>query len=53
MNSQRANRHTIMESTHLADRYGLPLIDWTHIEGLLSEGVSQAPNSGGPDRHTC
>lgn len=53
MNSQRANRHTIMESTHLADLYGLPLIDWTHIEGLLSEGVSQAPNTGGPDRHTC
>ncbi|HUY65973.1 MAG TPA: pyridoxamine 5'-phosphate oxidase family protein [Acidimicrobiales bacterium] len=53
MNSYRANRHTIMESTNLADLYGLPPIDWTKIEGLLAEGVSQAPNSGGPDRHTC
>jgi len=42
-----------MDSKNLADLYGLPLIDWTHIEGVLARGVSQAPNTGGPDRHTC
>jgi PPOX class probable F420-dependent enzyme len=41
-----------MESKNLADLYGLPLIDWTGIEARLEQGVTQAPGSGGPDRHT-
>jgi len=42
-----------MKSTNLADLYGLPLIDWLDIERRLVIGVSQAPGTGGPDRHTC
>ncbi len=53
MSSHRIARLSIMESTNLADLYELPLIDWTDIEGRLSGGVSQAPGTGGPDRHTC
>jgi hypothetical protein len=43
----------IMESKNLADLYGLPLVDWHDIEDRLEAGVSQAPGTGGPDRHTC
>jgi hypothetical protein len=46
-------RQTIMESRNLADLYNLPLIDWVAIESRLARGVSQAPGTGGPDRHTC
>jgi PPOX class probable F420-dependent enzyme len=42
-----------MEATNLAERYRLPLLDWTSIETRLGAGVSQAPGAGGPDRHTC
>ena len=42
-----------MEAKNLADRYGLPRLDWDAIEARLTEGVSQAPGTGGPDRHTC
>jgi len=41
------------EATNLADLYELPLLDWGPIAACLAEGVSQAPGSGGPDRHTC
>jgi len=46
-------RQIDMETTNLADLYGLPLIDWLDIESRLAQGVSQAPGTGGPDRHTC
>ncbi len=42
-----------MESKNLADLYGLPLLDWDRVEARLEKGVSQAPKTGGPDRHTC
>ena len=42
-----------MEATNLADLYGSPLLDWSRIEARLGEGLSQAPGTGGPDRHTC
>jgi PPOX class probable F420-dependent enzyme len=42
-----------MEATNLAELYQLPLLDWTGIETRLGAGVSQAPGTGGPDRHTC
>jgi nitroimidazol reductase NimA-like FMN-containing flavoprotein (pyridoxamine 5'-phosphate oxidase superfamily) len=42
-----------MDATNLADQYKLPLIDWDLIETRLDQGVSQAPETGGPGRHTC
>ena len=42
-----------MEATNLASLYQLPLLDWASIEDKLRSGVSQAPGSGGPNRHTC
>ena len=42
-----------MDATNLADLYGTPLLDWDRIVDRLGEGVSQAPGTGGPDRHTC
>lgn len=40
-------------ATHLADLYGLPLLEWDSIADTLAVGISQAPGTGGPDRHTC
>ena len=42
-----------MEAKNLAELYDLPLLDWSRIEGRLAENLTQAPNTGGPDRHTC
>ena len=42
-----------MEAKNLADLYDLPLIDWGRVEARLEEGLTQAPGTGGPDRHTC
>ncbi len=42
-----------MDATNLADLYGLPLLDWGPIEARLDEGLTQAPGTGGPNRHTC
>src|SRR5579862_9795165 len=42
-----------MEATNLADIYGTPLLDWGRIERALDGGLSQAPETGGPNRHTC
>lgn len=53
MNSGPLGSRAGMEARNLADRYDLPLIDWAGIEARLSLGVSQAPGTGGPDRHTC
>ncbi len=47
----RPNR--VAEATNLADLYELPLLDWAAVEERLDEGLTQAPGSGGPDRHTC
>jgi len=38
---------------NLADLYHLPPIEWSVIADRLDRGVTQAPRSGGPDRHTC
>jgi PPOX class probable F420-dependent enzyme len=38
---------------NLADIYELPLVDWAGVEARLDRGVTQAPGTGGPDRHTC
>jgi pyridoxine/pyridoxamine 5'-phosphate oxidase len=42
-----------MDAKNLADLYGLPLLEWTSIESRLDQGVPQAPDDGGPNRHTC
>jgi PPOX class probable F420-dependent enzyme len=42
-----------MQATNLADLYHLELLDWDRIDDRLSRGVTQAPGTGGPDRHTC
>src|ERR1700751_4289350 len=42
-----------MEATNLAGLYHLPLLDWARIETRLRAGLSQAPGTGGPGRHTC
>ena len=41
-----------MEAINLADLYQLPLLDWASIEDKLRPGVTQAPGTGGPNRHT-
>jgi pyridoxamine 5'-phosphate oxidase-like protein len=35
------------------DRYGAPLIAWTRVRERLEQGLTQAPGTGGPSRHTC
>jgi PPOX class probable F420-dependent enzyme len=42
-----------MEAKNLADIYGTPLLDWNAIEARLDAGIDQAPQTGGPNRHTC
>jgi len=42
-----------MEATNLADLYDLPLVDWAAVATRLDHGLTQAPGTGGPDRHTC
>ncbi len=42
-----------MDATNLADLYTSPLVDWQQIVDRLAEGVTQAPDTGGPNRHTC
>jgi Pyridoxamine 5'-phosphate oxidase len=41
-----------MKITNLAELYDLPIMEWSVIEDRLALGVSQAPGTGGPDRHT-
>ena len=42
-----------METTNLAELYNLPPLEWGPIEARLAQGVTQAPDTGGPNRHTC
>jgi len=41
-----------METKNLADLYDLPALDWAKVVGRLDRGFSQAPGSGGPNRHS-
>jgi nitroimidazol reductase NimA-like FMN-containing flavoprotein (pyridoxamine 5'-phosphate oxidase superfamily) len=34
------------------DGYGAPIIDWSRVQATLEDGVTQAPDTGGPNRHT-
>jgi hypothetical protein len=42
-----------MDAKNLADLYDLPLLDWRDVVARLEAGVTQAPGTGGPNRHTC
>jgi PPOX class probable F420-dependent enzyme len=42
-----------VEATNLAELYDLPLVDWAAVTARLGERLTQAPGTGGPDRHTC
>jgi hypothetical protein len=53
MTSAIDSRPTTMEATNLADLYKTPLLDWARIKDRLDQGLSQGPETGGPDRHTC
>ena len=44
---------SVMKATNLDNICGSPLHDWSGIEARLNKGVTQAPGTGGPDRHTC
>jgi PPOX class probable F420-dependent enzyme len=50
---RREDRQPVAEAKNLADLYSLPLLDWARIEARLEEGVTQGPDTGGPNRHTC
>lgn len=42
-----------MKTSNLAELYELDALDWEPIRTRLEEGLTQAPGTGGPDRHTC
>lgn len=42
-----------MDARNLADLYNTPLMEWEPIAAALTAGLSMAPGSGGPDRHSC
>jgi hypothetical protein len=42
-----------VEAKNLADLYDLPVLEWPPIETRLEQGMTQAPGTGGPNRHTC
>jgi Pyridoxamine 5'-phosphate oxidase len=35
------------------DGYSAPEIEWTRVREVLDSQLTQAPSTGGPDRHTC
>ena len=42
-----------METRNLAELYDLEALSWGSVEARLARGLTQAPGTGGPDRHTC
>jgi pyridoxamine 5'-phosphate oxidase-like protein len=43
----------VVKVTNLANLYQLPPVDWALITARLGQGLTQAPDTGGPNRHTC
>jgi hypothetical protein len=41
-----------MRTTNLADLYDLPPLQWEPVSSRLDAGYTQAPGTGGPDRHS-
>ena len=44
---------TGMTATNLADLYDLAPLDLGAVRAALAGGITQAPGTGGPNRHTC
>jgi PPOX class probable F420-dependent enzyme len=42
-----------METKNLAGLYELGPLDWGSVARVLDTGITQAPDTGGPNRHTC
>src|SRR3954468_333406 len=42
-----------MQTQNLAELYDLPTLDWQAVVDRLDAGLTQAPGTGGPNRHTC
>jgi hypothetical protein len=42
-----------METMNLAELYDLAPLDWDAVRAGLGPALTQAPGTGGPDRHTC
>jgi PPOX class probable F420-dependent enzyme len=42
-----------MKAKNLAELYDLPVVEWDQIEARLEQNFTQAPETGGPNRHTC
>ena len=42
-----------METHNLATLYDLPALDWESVTARLDRGITQAPGTGGPRRHSC
>ena len=42
-----------MQTKNLAELYDLAPLEWAPIAARLSEGVTMAPGTGGPDRHSA
>ena len=42
-----------MRTHNLADLYDLPPLEWSSITERLDRDITQAPDTGGPNRHTC
>jgi pyridoxine/pyridoxamine 5'-phosphate oxidase len=42
-----------MDTKNLADLYELAPLEWDRILARLDQGITQAPDTGGPNRHTC
>ena len=41
-----------MDTKNLAEHYDLPPLDWADVQTVLDTGITQAPDTGGPNRHT-
>jgi hypothetical protein len=42
-----------METKNLAELYQTPDFDWERVRSRLEQGLTEAPATSGPDRHTC
>ena len=42
-----------MKTKNLATLYDLSPLEWGGVVESIEAGITQAPGSGGPDRHTC
>jgi hypothetical protein len=42
-----------MEAKNLGELYDLPPMDWAAVAARLEQGITMAPDTGGPNRHSC